>query len=125
MIGWEDEENASDGAAKGIGESVWSVEKNDVTCPLPPPLPRSDDDVGKSGGICRPRQIGVGKNDWVGPPRQTESDAYDVSSHCFSGSHPPLRPPYVSSDGFYLSHGPSLDPNHGKTHPSTFSPSRL
>ena len=122
MIGWKDEGNASDGVVNGIDESVWSVERNGGICPPPPR--RNEGDVGKNGEIYPLHQIGVGKSGLAGPPRRIESDVDDVSSRCFSASPPPLHHPYASSDGSYLSRGPSLDPNREKTHPSTSSPSR-
>ena len=118
MIGRKDGENVNDGVGSGIGVSVWSFEKNGVVCL---PLRRNEGNAWEGGGVC-PRQTGVGKNDWV-YPRQIESDVDDVSSRCFSASLPLLHPPCASSDDSYLSHGPSLDPSHEKTHPSTASPS--
>ena len=124
MIWWKgkDEESVSVGVANGIGEGVWSVEKNGVTCPPPR---RNERGVGKSDGVCPPRQIGVGKNDEIVPPQRKENDVDDVSSHCFLVRLPLPHPPYASSDDSCLFHGPSLDPSHEKTPPSTAFPSRL
>jgi len=118
MIGWKvkDEENVSDGVANGIGGCVWNVEKNGVICPPPR---RNGGGVGKNGGVCPPHRVGVGKNEGAGPRRQIENDVDGVFSRCFLANHPLLHPPYASSDDPFLSHNPSLGPNHEKTHPST------
>lgn len=123
MVGWEREVEviASDGVVNGIGVNVWSVEKNGVICPFLLPR-RNGGGVVKNGVTYPPHWIDVGKNDWVGHPLQIESDAFDASSHCFSGSLPLPRAPYASFDDSFLYHGPSLDPSHEKTHPSTASP---
>lgn len=111
----------SDGVVSEICVSVWNVEKNGMNYP---PHRQNGGGAGKHGGICPPRQIDVGKNDWTGPLQQTENGVDDVSSRCFWVSLPLLHPPYASSDDSFLFHGPSLDPNHEKTHPSTASPSQ-
>lgn len=138
MIGRKgnDEGNANDGVENEIGGGVWSVERSGAICPLRlsgcdvekngvivPPC-RNGYGVWRNGGICPPHQIGAGKNDWVGPPRGIWNDAGDVSSHYSWASPLPGHPPYVASDDSSLSHNPSFDPSHEKTHPSTASPSR-
>ena len=118
----KDVENVSDGVVNGIGVSVWSVEKNGVICP--PLRLQNGGGAGRSDGVCPRRQNDVGKNDWADPPRGIENDVGGVSSHYFSASLLLLHCLYASSDDSFPSRGPSLDPSHEKTHPSTASPSQ-
>jgi len=114
IVGWKRSE--SSGVVNEIDESVWNVEKNGRI------RFQSSSFIGMETTSRETVRLVLTRS----TPRRTlgRSSEDRRLSHCFSGSLPLLHPLYASDDDSLLSYGPSLDPNHEKTHPSSASPSR-